>query len=115
MPVRTKRITRIDTLRYWFHAFNETEFNGKLSEVGLGLTRSKATDGYYEHFPDRNLKGYIRIAERCFDDEDLLKGTLLHEMIHQYQHEVLNRTCNHDAVFCSIARRLERKYGFTVR
>lgn len=109
------RQPRIDTLHYWWDTLNEDEFNGKLTPCGLGLIRSRNTDGYFEHYPGTNKKSYIRIAARCFDDEDHLVGTLLHEMIHQYQYEVLDRKCNHDAIFCSIARRMERKYGFSVR
>lgn len=109
------RRPRIETLEYWWDYYNETEFSGKLKPVRLGLTRSRHTDGYFEHYPGTRRQSYIRLAARCFEDEDLLHGTLLHEMVHQYQYEVLKRPCNHDAVFCSIARRLERKHGFPVR
>lgn len=108
-------MNRIDTLEYWWEHFNEEEFSGKLSKPYFGITRSKATNGYFEHYPGRNCKSKIAISKECFDDEDLLRGTMLHEMIHQYQFEVLDRKCNHDAIFCSIARRLERKYKIEVR
>ena len=109
------RQPNVDILHYWWEFFNDEEFNGKLREVGLGFTKSRATHGYFEHYPGTNRKSYIRIARTCLEDEELLKGTILHEMIHQYQFEVLERKCNHDAVFTSIARRLERKYKFEVR
>lgn len=109
------RQPNVDTLHYWWDFFNETEFNGKLREVGMGITKSRHTDGYFEHYPGTNRKSYIRIAARLFEDEDLLRGTILHEMLHQYQYEVLKRKCNHDAVFTSMARRLERKYRIPVR
>lgn len=105
---------RLETIRYWWHLYNDAEFNGKMEEPKFGLTRSKATDGYYEHY-DHIAKEKLVIAYRCFKDEDHLCGTILHEMIHQYQHKVLSRKCTHDAVFTSIARRMERKYKFTVR
>ena len=109
------RQPNIDTLRYWWDHFNEVEFNSKLKEVGLGFIRSSNTDGYFEHYPGTKRASYMRISKRLMDDEENLKGTILHEMIHQYQYEILDRKCNHDAIFTSIARRLERKYKFSVR
>lgn len=102
------------TIEAWWEQFNEDEFGGKMTAPSFGLTRSRHTDGYYEHFDSRPNHKLV-ISTRCFDDEDLLCGTILHEMIHQYQHTVLHRPCNHDAIFCSIARRLERKYNIRVR
>ena len=108
---------RISTLQYWHDHYNKQEFSGKLSTPKFGVTRSRHTDGYYEHFLDkqRKAKSKIAISSRLWEDEENLKGTMLHEMIHQYQNEILDRRCNHDAIFCSIARRLERKYKFRVR
>jgi hypothetical protein len=108
-------MNRIDTIEYWWYQYNETEFNDKLKPVGFGLTRSTATDGYFEHYPGTNRKSRIVISKHCFADEDHLCGTILHEMLHQYQYEILKRKCNHDAIFTSMARRLERKHKFTVR
>ena len=109
------RQPNIDTLEYWWDFFNTEEFSGKLKPVGLGFTRARHTDGYFEHYPGTKRKSYMRISRRLLDDEENLKGTILHEMLHQYQYEVLKRKCNHDAVFTSMARRLERKYKFPVR
>lgn len=106
---------RVDTLKAWHDEFNELHFNGKLKSVGMGFTRSRCTDGYFEHYPGTNRKSYIRIAERLWSDEDNLKGTILHEMIHQYQYEVLKRKTSHDAIFTSIARKFERLYNIPVR
>ncbi len=55
----------------------------------------------------------ISLARHAADEEP--NGTLIHEMIHQYQVEVLGRDANHDAIFCSIARKCERMYGVSVR
>lgn len=106
---------RVDTLIAWHQEFNEKEFNNKLTDVGMGFTRSRHTDGYFEHYPGTRRKSYIRIANRLWYDEDNLIGTILHEMIHQYQYEVLKRKTSHDAVFNSIARKFERKYKVPVR
>ncbi len=109
------RQPNVETLKYWHDHYNELCFSGKLKEVGMGFTRARHTDGYFEHYPGTNRKSYIRISRRLLDDEDMLKGTILHEMIHQYQYEVLNRKCNHDAIFCSMARRWERTLKLSVR
>lgn len=114
------RVDRIGYLEYLHDLYNKSEFSGKLGTPKFGLTRSRNTDGYYEHFSgnrQRRLKSKICVSSYCFDsdEEGHVEGTMLHEMIHQYQHEVLERKTNHDAIFTSIARRLERKYGFRVR
>lgn len=109
------RQPNIDTLIYWYDHFNELAFNNKLTRPGMGFIRSRNTDGYFEHYPGTNRKSYIRITKHLLDDEDNLRGTILHEMIHQYQYDVLKRKCNHDAIFCSIARKWERTLGITVR
>ena len=108
-------MNKISTLQHWHEYYNEVEFANKLGTPKFGVTRSRNTDGWYEHFLHTPHKSKIAISSYCFDDEDLLCGTMLHEMVHQYQHEILKRRCNHDAIFTSIARRLERKYKFTVR
>jgi hypothetical protein len=112
---RDAMTTRIQTIEYWHDHYNQADFNGKLTTPYFSLTRSKHTDGYFEHWPGRKKKGKIAIAARLWEYEEELKGTLLHEMVHQYQHEILDRKCNHDAVFCSIARKLERKYRMNIR
>lgn len=114
-----KRVLYLYTL---FDEFNKEEFGGKLSAVRLLMKRTCSADGYYEYRADRDWcplrepeDASIVIGDHCWKDEDLLQGTLLHEMIHQYQVEILKRKPNHDAIFTSIAKRLERKYGFSVR
>ena len=118
---------KIDYLYVLHECFNEDEFNGKLGTIRMLISRSKHKDGEYEYhtrkrdgelyLPNRFMlpRSTITIAGRCFKDEDLLQGTVLHEMLHQYQTEVLDRPTSHDAIFTSMARRLERKYGFSVR
>lgn len=108
-------MTHIETLRYWHQFYNKAIFNEKLSECGLGFTRSRYTDGYYEHFTDSKRKPYMRIARRLLKDEETLLATIIHEMIHQYQHEVLNMDTHHDSVFRSIARHLERRFKLAIR
>lgn len=108
-------MNRIETIESWHTHFNEEDFGGKLSTPSFGLTRSKATDGYFEHYPGRHRKSKIVISQRLFDYEEAFLGTLIHEMIHQYQFEILKENCNHDCIFTSIARKLEKKYDIQIR
>lgn len=108
-------MSRIRTIAWWHNHWNAEVFNGKLSTPGFGVIRSHHTDGYYEHYPGRKKKGYIRISKGCFDDEDLLRGTILHEMIHQWQFEIMGIPCDHDATFKSFAKKLERLYRIQIR
>jgi hypothetical protein len=117
---------RIGWLQAKHDEYNAAEFGGKLNHITLLIKRQSTKDGWYEYkgrkrggdpwYPDRKAlwKASICIAEGCFE-EDSVEGTLLHEMIHQYQCEVLDRPPSHDAIFCSMARRLERKYKVKVR
>jgi len=43
-----------------------------------------------------------------------MEGTLLHEMIHQYQAEILDEAPHHNEVFHEMVRSLEDKYGFEI-
>ena len=119
-------LDRIDDLIRWHDEFNEDEFGGKLLPITLLIKRNKTKDGWYEYKTEkrdgdawcparRDLKrANIVITEGCWL-EDIVEGTLLHEMIHQYQAEVLNRATSHDALFKSWARKLEKKYGYSIR
>lgn len=111
-----QRRHRLDTIEYWWIWFNEDFFCGKLKPIRIGLTRSRHTDGYYEYYTDPRRRRSIMISERLFDDEDNLRGTILHEMIHQYQHEHMSiKSSGHDAYFQSIARQAEKRYRIKVR
>ena len=113
---------RINYLYELFDEFNEEEFGGKLQPITLLIKRNSTKDGYYEYRAHRNWKpirkelkrAHIVIADACWE-EDSVEGTLLHEMIHQYQCEVMNTAPHHNRQFNSWCRKLERKYGFSVR
>ena len=98
--------------------------------IRMLIKRNTTTDGWYEYQTESRIKGkrgslwlpkrdrlhnaHININQGCWK-EGTVEGTMLHEMVHQYQAEVLDLPTSHDAIFCSIARRLERKYGIYVR
>lgn len=107
--------------------FNEMDFSNKLMKVRMLLKRNRKKEGEYEWFskirngnkdmPDRARleEATIAISSPCFSEKGRLEGAILHEMVHQYQTEVLDSDTAHNAVFKSICRRFERKYGFKVR
>lgn len=114
-------MSRIHKLYELHDFYNEEEFGNKLLPINILIKKSKTCDGYYEHACSKDIPvkkrlhaATITIAEHCWK-EDSVEGTLIHEMIHQYQAEVLGRTTNHDAIFNSMARRLEKKYGISIR
>lgn len=112
--MRSPRIAYLKTL---WETFNEEEFSGKLEPIPLLLKRFSFKDGqmYYIVRDGKYIPKSLEICESVYPNGDQLEGTMLHEMIHVYQCQVLNRLPNHDAIFCSIARRLERKHGVSVR
>lgn len=112
-------MTRINYLWTLWEEFNDTEFGGKLEPIPLLLKRFSPwrKDGQLQ-WTIRNGKRIalsLEISDAAYKDEDDLQGCMLHEMIHQYQCQVMNVDADHDAVFNSIARKLERKHGISVR
>ena len=110
------RPNKISTLAAWHEHFNTEDFAGKLSTPHFRVTRSRYTDGYFEYFTHKARPTSLVGAKRCFEDEDHLRSTMLHEMLHQYQVEVLGSSdAPHDSWFRSCARALERKYRIYIR
>lgn len=108
-------------LRALWYEYNEEIFHGKLTEPVIRVDgRYKRVDGIFQYSWSEKKKRLIEsrsmkiiIARHAVIEEP--NGTLIHEMIHQYQVEVLGREANHDAIFKSIARKCERLYGADVR
>jgi hypothetical protein len=122
-------VDRIGYLEQLHAQYNADEFNGKLMTITLLIKNSRTKDGWYEYttekregsiqdawYPrrDRLHNANIVITAGCWK-EDSVESTMLHEMLHQYQTEVMDRPTSHDAIFCSMARRLERKYNMRIR
>ena len=116
---------RVADLHEMFNVYNEQFFEGKLMTITILIQRSYATEGKYTYVAEKRGKNcsgwlprrselgkaHIVISEWCYD-EDTVEGALLHEMVHQWQCEVLDRGASHDAIFCSKARRIERATGY---
>jgi len=120
-----KHLDRIDDLHAMHDEFNKEVFGNKLMSITILMKRNNHKDGWYEYRTGKGQAGWspikdelpfacIVISDGCWK-EDSVEGTMLHEMIHQYQAEVLGRATTHDAIFKSMARKLEKKYGYSVR
>jgi hypothetical protein len=94
--------------------FNVKYFGGKLSPPStIRLTSARSYDGCLIRKND-GTKLRIYLAARL--DWSNLMGTLLHEMVHQYQAEVLGLDdLPHDKVFNSYCRWIERQTRFPLR
>lgn len=105
---------RIKLLWEQWTYFNVKYFGGKLKPPRtIRLTSARSYDGCMIRNNDgRNIRIYL--AARL--DLSNLMGTLLHEMVHQYQVEVLKiDDTPHDALFNSYCRWIERQTGFKLR
>lgn len=58
-------------------------------------------------------RAIIWINDECGGDDEV--ATMAHECIHQYQVEVLDMPAEHDAIFKSIARHMEKFYRLKLR
>jgi hypothetical protein len=97
---------------------NAEFFGGKLGKIRMRLERRNKTKwGWYQHSANSKTgvpfafeRASIHIHKECFADEDRLLGVLVHEMIHQYQAEVLRVECDHGRTFKRLQRKAKRKY-----
>jgi hypothetical protein len=92
--------------------YNEKYFGNKLLKITILIKKSSSSDGYYEYRARKDWRpmrrelhrASITICEGCE-----FEGTLAHEMVHQYQTEILNVPPHHDHTFKSICRHIERR------
>jgi hypothetical protein len=76
---------RIKKLHVLWAELNAAHFAGTLQAVPIRITRSRRTYGYFNG-PDNGGRPSIRISTVLADTEQLLRETMLHEMIHQRLH-----------------------------
>jgi hypothetical protein len=106
--------------------FNEADFGGILTTPRMLIKRNRNKWGWYEYRAHRDWKpirhelkrATITLTDGCWDldegSEGETRGTMLHEMIHQYQCEVLNEAPHHNEIFHKWAAKLKKKYGVCV-
>ena len=115
-------MNRIDELYSMHEEYNNLHFAGKLRTITMLVNKNRTKDGFYCYkahkdwrpIRDQLWKSSITISVNCWD-EGTVEATMLHEMIHQYQCEVLDRAPHHDIIFTSMAIKLEEEYGFAVQ
>lgn len=112
---RTRRLWEL-----WFH-FNLTYFGGKLvPPTAIRITRARKYDGtlYYRgndrkthfHLAKQNK---ILVAGRLSIEQQ--SATLLHEMVHQYQVQILKIEPDHGLMFRCYCSWIERQTKFKLR
>jgi predicted SprT family Zn-dependent metalloprotease len=78
---------RIAKLRVMWEQLNAEHFGGRLTPVPIRVTRSRRTYGYFNG-PNNGGAASIRISVVLSNTDQLLRETMLHEMIHQALHAV---------------------------
>lgn len=112
---------KIKELWELWHFFNDRYFGGKLTPPeAIRLTKSSRNWGkivYPENWQSHPVCPVtIHIAANC--PVELRSGTLLHEMVHQYQLQVQRNgyECeNHLGIFRVYCKWIERESGFRLR
>jgi len=78
---------RTEKLRAIWAELNAAHFGSGLHPVPVRITRSRRTYGYFNG-PSNRGSASIRISTVLADTEQLLRDTMLHEMVHQYLYEI---------------------------
>lgn len=115
-------MNRIRYLWQLHDEFNEEDFGNELCHITILIKKNRHKDGWYLYRAHRDWtpivtelhRASITISEGCWP-EGTVEGTLLHEMIHQYQCEVLGVAPHHNDLFNKMAEELEIKYGFDIK
>ncbi len=86
--------------------FNQTIFEGKLSEPTFRITRANRYYGDFGVTESSNVPT-LRVSNRTNSSPQLLRDTILHEMVHQYLWETGHPDWyGHGDGFQQVARRI---------
>ncbi len=101
-------------LRYWWRALNAAAFRGALPQPHFAvLDDDLGCKAWFETAPYSNPgEGQIGFSKETITRRALL-GTMLHEMVHQYQ-AMSGRPLVHGRFFRVVCRRLGRRVGVQV-
>ena len=107
--------TRLDRVYELHDEFNKQFFAHRLRSCEISIDdRDDHVHGWF--IWDDKLDNEIVLSSRCYEiSPDYVESTLLHEMIHQYQVEVLGQFPDHGAIFNSIARHYEQSTNLKIR
>jgi len=85
-------------------------------EVEFVVSRHRFAVGYHRGARRKTRSHEIGISEVCVGHTNTLLRTMAHEMIHQWQFDVLCRRPNHGAEFCRVMARMNLDgLGITIR
>lgn len=112
-------ITR-ELLYQKFNRFNKEYFDNRLNKVVFKFFNGKRNYGRCLFGSrDGKIPTEIWISQSMSNCENTLDETLIHEMIHQYEYEVLHcmkyRIITHGLRFRYVCWRLNRKYGLKIK
>ena len=115
MSARLSQLYRLhDEINYDF-------FNGILLPIRMRLEKRNTTKwAWYQYsltkarVPRNIERSTIHIHVECFADPDLLLGTMVHEMVHQWQAEIVGMECDHGELFMGVCASAEEFYGVDV-
>jgi hypothetical protein len=107
---------RIAELWWQWYYFNRKFFGGKLRPPrAIRITSARSYDGYLSFTPGDPEKP-VKICISAHMNRYSQTGVLLHEMVHQYQHEVLGMDdLDHGPSFRGMAKAIEKETNFIVR
>ena len=77
---------RVNHLLKLWNDYNEQYFNGTLLPVPIRITRARSYYGYFS-VTESSGTGRICISARLHSTPELVRDTLLHEMVHQWLYE----------------------------
>ena len=94
-----------------FNKFNTMYFNGELITPSFEVSHTKTALG---DFRNNGFGSYrIRLSDYYVREQKDIEQTLLHEMIHQYQRQILNER-GHGYSFKKKAEEINRKGGYSI-
>ena len=105
-----------------FIRYNEMYFEGVLRMCNFKVYNTRQQLGAYEPRTYRSCP-IIKIARKPTVmnkkewTEEMLKQTIVHEMVHHYVRDILKHTsilCRHGWKFRKVCRRVEKRYGYKV-
>ncbi len=112
-------ITKV-MLKDRFNQYNELYFEGKLTKPKFFFFNSKRNYGFILlGSKDGTIPSKIWISKSANVNDDILKNTLIHEMVHQYVYERLfglkYQIITHGIKFRYVCWRLHKKYNLKLK
>lgn len=110
-------VLTIKLLKEKFKEYNKSYFENKLKMCNFSLYPSNYE---YARFSPQigQTKARIWINKKIKWDEELLKNTLIHEMVHYYVYSIIgvkNFLFPHGQKFRKVCKEIKEKYGYEIK